>query len=101
MSAIILCALTVLLFESVDHHQVVGSQLLVNHSFDQGIQGWRGSRSLDPDQIESIELTNQSNTESRYLYQVVAKPSDRVLLQAGLEIIDVEAGPLVWHKARN
>ena len=99
--ALVLCLLTYVLFEHVQHYESVSGELLVNPTFEQGLLGWRSSKLVDRDQLDTIDLSNWHPAEMQSIWQVIPVPETRAMkLTAIYSLKDVTQGLERWHNAR-
>lgn len=91
--ALLLCLLTSLLYEEVDHYIDVGGELLQNPSFDAGLTGWHASRNVRRDQEHFIDLSSRQATEGHHIHQTLGRPaSGMVRVSADADLAHVKGG---------
>ena len=99
--ALLLAAATWIVFMAVDGYRDVSGELLVNPSFDAGLDGWRASKDVNRNQKGTIDLSNSSAGGSLLIDQDLARPaSGFVRLTADVRIRGVRLGPESWQGAR-
>jgi len=99
--ASVLCLLTYVLFEHVQYYESVSGELLVNPTFEQGLLGWRSSKFVNRDQLDTIDLSNWHPAEMQSIWQVIPVPETRAIkLTAIYSFKDVTQGFQRWHNAR-
>ena len=99
--ASVLCLLTYVLFEHVQYYESVSGELLVNPTFEQGLLGWRSSKFVNRDQLDTIDLSNWHPAEMQSIWQVIPVPETRAIkLTATYSLKDVTQGLERWHNAR-
>ena len=99
--ASVLCLLTYVLFEHVQYYESVSGELLVNPTFEQGLLGWRSSKFVNRDQLDTIDLSNWHPAEMQSIWQVIPVPETRAIkLTAIYSLKDVTQGLERWHNAR-
>jgi hypothetical protein len=99
--ALILCALTYVLFEHIPHYAEIPGELMTNPSFDEGLLGWQSSKYVSRDQVGTIDLSNSIPTEVQSVWQVIPVPESRALkVSAFYSTRNVKQGIESWHNAR-
>ena len=100
-SALLLCLLTYVLFEHAQHYESVSGELLVNPTFEDGLLGWRSTKFVNRDQLDTIDLSNWHPAEMQSIWQVIPVPETRAMkLTAIYSFKDVTQGIERWHNAR-